>query len=178
MQNVVGNNVTITPIGNYIDGEGNSVRKNYWVNKNGADSYVQLDNSYSRDDEYWGRVEISPATGRLTDQLLNVMYVCDADKTPTGQTAKQVIGSSAVKGSVIGNTAAVFVVDRQRISSEFNFTAPGTGGQLNCYVSGVQAGTWTVSFGSTVKTVTATEEGGLLVFSAPSGQKVTLTPAS
>ena len=168
LQNVIGNNVTITGIG----GTG----KNYYVNKNGANTYVQLDNGYNRDDEYWGRVEISPATGNKTDQLLNVMYVCDAGKSPTGQTATA-ISTNDVKGAAIGGTAAVFVTAATRRTTAFTFGTTGSG-NLNYYVSGVKAGTWKVLVGSTlITTVTATENGGFVTFTAPAGN-VTLNPAN
>jgi len=75
---------------------------------------------------------------------------------------------------VIGNTAAVFVVDQNRRSTGFTFTSTGAG-TLNYYVSGVKAGKWTVKVGSNVQTVEADSAGGLLVFSAPAGS-VTLAP--
>ena len=167
LQNVIGNNVTITDVG--------GDDKNYWVNKNGADSYVQLNNSYDRSDEYWGRVEISPATGNETDRLLNVMYVCDADKNLN--LPATAISNDTVKGAKIGNTAAIFVTSATRRSTSFEFTVSGSGG-LKYYVSGVAAGKWTVKVGTnTVTTVTATSEGGFLTFTAPAGT-VTLTPAN
>ncbi|MBR4335738.1 MAG: hypothetical protein IKP74_04715, partial [Clostridia bacterium] len=164
LQNVIGNNVTITKRG----GAG----QNYLVNKGGVNNYVQLDNQYNRDDGYWGRVEISPATGNATDQLLNVMFVCDADKSPSLKATA--IDTDDVKGAVIGKVAAVFVTNATRRSTTLTFTASGSGEYIY-YVSGVKAGEWTVGAGGHTQTVTATEEGGLLVFTAPAGT-VTLTP--
>ena len=164
LQNVIGNNVTITKIG----GEG----KNYWINKKGQDNYVQLDNSYSRDDNYWGRVEISPATGNTTDRLLNVMFVCDADKSPNLKATA--IDADVVKGAVIGRVAAVFVTSATRRGTTITFETTGSG-EFTYYVSGVKAGEWTVAAGGKMQTVAASEDGGLLVFTASAGQ-VTLTP--
>ena len=164
LQNVIGNNVTITKRG----GAG----QNYLVNKGGVNNYVQLDNKLNRDDGYWGRVEISPATGNATDQLLNVMFVCDADKSPSLKATA--IDTDDVKGAVIGKVAAVFVTGATRRSTTLTFTAGGSG-EYTYYVSGVKAGEWTVGAGGHTQTVTATEEGGLLVFTAPAGT-ITLTP--
>ncbi len=164
LQNVIGNNVTITKIG--------GADKNYWINNNGQDKYDQLDNSYKRDDGYWGRVEISPATGNATDQLLNVMFVCDADKSPN--LTASAITSDDVKGALIGKVAAVFVMNATRRSAAFSFTTTGSG-EYTYYVSGVAAGNWSITAGGHKQTVTATEEGGLLVFTASAGT-VTLTP--
>ena len=159
LQNVIGYNPTITKIG----GEG----KNYWVNGQ------QIEPNRYPDDGYWGRVEISLATGNETDQMLNVMYVCDADKNIV--LAPSAIESDGVKGARIGKVAAVFVTSATRRSTEITFDASGSG-ELNYYVSGVRAGTWTVTAGGATQTVTATEDGGFLAFTAPAGQ-VTLTPA-
>ena len=164
LQNVIGNNVTISKVG----GAG----KNYWVNKNGADNYVQLNNSADRDDEYWGRVEISPATGNKTDVLLNVMYVCDSSKNPN--LTAQAITTDDVCGAVIGNTAAIFVTSSTRRETGFSFTAPGSG-NVNYYVSGVKNGSWTVTVDGQSRKLTALKDGGFLTFTAPAGCVVTLT---
>ena len=169
LQNVIGNNVTITKRG----GDG----QNYLVNRNGANNYEQLNSPNTKDDGYWGRVEISPATGNAVDQLLNVMYVCDNGVNPVGMTATG-FSTSEVKGAVIGNTAAVFVTSATRRDSAFTFTAPGEG-LKHYYVSGVAAGSWTVTVGGkTVDYDVATSEGGLLVFTAPAGSAITLTPGA
>ena len=66
------------------------------------------------------------------------------------------------------------------------FPLPAAARPLTCYVSGVAAGTWTVSVADATHAVSATEFGGLLTFSVPataaSGSvpaavTVTLTPA-
>ena len=125
------------------------------------------------DDGYWGRVEISPNTGNLTNNLLNVMYVCDGDSDPNLAATR--FCSSEVEGAVIGNTAAVFVKSSERQTASFTFTAPGEG-PLNYYVSGVAAGDWKVWVGgSIVGTVHATSDGGFVAFTAAAGA-VTLSP--
>ena len=161
LQNVIGNNVSITGVG----GSNN----NYVVQSS------QLAPSNGRSDGYWGRVEISPATGSKTDQLLNVMYVCDEGDEPNLVASPISTDSTdVVKGAQIGNTAAIFVVNKARQTSAFSFTSTGTE-TLNYYISGVAAGEWTVSVGGTTLTATATEEGGFLSFSAPAGT-VTISP--
>ncbi|MBR6481528.1 MAG: heparinase II/III family protein, partial [Thermoguttaceae bacterium] len=163
LQNVVGSNTTITGVG----GNGN----NY--NVKGS----QVWNDPQESDGFWGRVEITTNSGSATDQLVNVMYVCDSNKNPTNVTATAITGSSVAKGAVIGNVAAVFVTSKTRQSTGFSFTASGSG-NITYYVSGVAAGKWSItSGGKPVSTVTATEEGGLLVFTASAGT-VTLTPGA
>ena len=127
-----------------------------------------------RDDGAWGRVEISPNTGSATNQMLNVMYVCKDGEDP--ELVATAVTGSGITGAAIGNTVAVFVNAKTRKDSEFSFTATGSGTK-NYYVSGVDAGDWTVSVGGqTVGVVTATEDGGFVTFSAPAGSAVTLRP--
>ena len=159
LQNVFG--------GDNIEGIGGANR-NYLVNGS------QINPTNSTDDGYWGRVEISPNTGSTTNQLLNVMYVCD-ETDPTDLTATA-ISNSTVKGAVLGNTAAVFIISAARRTTQFDFENGAAAGTYKYYISGVAAGDWIVSVGGTpVGIARATEEGGLLVFTAPAGT-VTLTP--
>ena len=161
LQNVFGGD-TVTKIG----GEGN----NY--NVNGTQVEPKAD-STSREDGYWGRVEIV-TSGVKNQQMLNVMYVCDADKNP--DLAATAIETADVKGAVIGKTAAIFVVSDSRRETTLKFTAPGEG-DLTYYVSGVKAGTWTVSANGQQKSVKVTEESGFLTFTAPAGVEITLIPS-
>ena len=142
------------------------IDNNYNVNG----SQVATENG--ENDGYWGRVEISPSTGRVTDTMLNVIYLTDEGK-PIAPIASAV-QSDKVVGSVIDSTAAIFVEGAERINTAFSFTVENDG-ELTYYVSGVAAGEWTVSVGSSTLTATATEEGGLLTFTAPAGT-LTLTP--
>ena len=158
LQNAVGN-CTLSKVG--------GVGHNYDVGG------TQVVTQNGENDGYWGRAEIKTATGKTNDIMLNVMYVCDSNKSPSGQTASS-ISNTVVTGSVIGKVAAIFVNASTRRTTNLTFTATGTG-DLTYYVSGVKAGKWTVSAGNTTQTVTATADGGILVFTAPAGQ-VSLTP--
>ncbi|MBR4335036.1 MAG: hypothetical protein IKP74_01135, partial [Clostridia bacterium] len=151
---------------------GDSITKVGGTNNNYNVNGTQINPTNNGNDGFWGRVEISPNTGSKTNQLLNVMYVTDSDKTLS--LSATAISNDAVKGAKIGKVTAVFVTSATRRSTPFNFTSSGTGNQTY-YVSGVKAGNWTVSAGGSTQTVTATEDGGLLVFTAPAGT-VTLTP--
>ena len=124
-------------------------------------------------DGYWGRVEITSTASTVSDTLLNVMYV--TTNTNKNFYEAKSFKTDKVVGSIIGNTAAVFVDSSERCSEQFSFTATTSEESVNYYVSGVAAGNWTVSVGSTTLTVSATEEGGMLYFTAPSGE-ITLTP--
>ncbi len=168
---VVGNTVTAI----YEDGK--LVLQNVTGdNINKSAGSVVGNTNYNQNDGYWGRVEISPSTGSSEDVLLNVMYVCHKDESPSLAAAG--FSDGTVQGAVIGNTAAVFVKSASRRSTEFSFTASGEG-ILNYYVSGVAEGTWSVIVGGvTVNAATATADGGLLVFRAPAGAAITLRPGA
>ena len=168
IQNVIGNNVTFTTHG--------GDNQNYLIDRYNDGQYVQLNSTNSKDDNYWGRLEISPAIGNTTDQLLHAMYVFDtADAVDLVATA---IDTAVVKGAAIGNTVAVFVTDATRRDTEFTFTASGSGTR-KYYVSGVEAGDWTVLVGGlAVSAATATEDGGFLTFAAPAGVEITLRPGA
>ena len=86
------------------------------------------------------------------------------------------IETEDVKGAVIGRVAAIFVTAKTRRDAAFTFSVSRSG-DVTYYVSGVKAGNWTVTVGDATQTVQATEDGGLLVFTAPAGT-VTLSPAN
>ena len=164
LQNVVGNNVSITPRGGQ--------NQNYMTNYNGANNYVQLNTIHTKDDGFWGRLEVSPATGNKTDRMLNV--ICITDKNTAVPTATD-ISTSVVTAAQIGNAAAAFVKESTPRTSSFSFTTTGTT-ELDYFISGVAKGTWTVKRnGTTIGTYEAT--GGLLFFEANPGT-IQLIPAT
>ena len=135
--------------------------KNYVVNGE------QLAPCKGGDDGFWGRVEISPTPGRATDDLLNVIFVTDSDKSPVLKAQK--IATDEVKGAILGKVAALFVCDAKRREDGFSFTLPGDR-ESTVYVSGVAAGEWTVATNGFTRAVTASAEGGLLVFNSLPGE--------
>ena len=148
------------------------------TNENYSVNGAQLVPSNGKDDGYWGRVEITPSGDHENDRLLNVMYVCDKNADP-GYTAHN-ITSNLVEGAWIHDVAAIFVIGTERRETAFSFDSTGNVSDcpatLKYYVSGVHAGQWKVKVdGQVITTVTATEEGGMLVFTAPSGM-VELVP--
>ena len=135
--------------------------KNYVVNGE------QLAPCKGGDDGFWGRVEISPDPGRATDDLLNVLFVTDAGKTPAWKAAP--IETDVAAGAVIGDVAALFVRNADRRAEPFSVPLAGEG-EYTVYLAGVAAGNWSVTLdGVAVASATAAEDGGLLVFRAPAG---------
>ena len=141
----------------------------------GSKTYGLISSKSDKTDGYWGRLEVATPSGSKNNVMLNVTYVCDKNNDPN-LTATAITNSSAATGAVIGKVAAVFADGASRQTSSFSFTTSGSG-TLTYYVSGVGAGKWTVKVGSNTQTVTATEDGGLLVFTAPAGS-VSLSPQS
>ena len=128
-------------------------------------------------EEGWGRVEISTTTANQTDYMLNVMYVNDADQALALEEA-ELIDAELVVGAKIFDRIAMFnkalVDEESRIggATEIAFTIPEdeavTSYKVN--VAGLQAGTWSIKVnGNVVDTQVATEEGGIIYFTAPAG---------
>lgn len=125
----------------------------------------------------WGRIEISTTTTQenQTDYFLNVMYVNDADSTLTMEQAELIYGKAgaadnAMIGAKIFDRVVLFHAEKARTSEKITFTVPGDETRLNVNVAGLTAGTWTVKVGgSEVAEVVASEEGGIVYFTAPAG---------
>ena len=133
--------------------------------------------SNTADDGHWGRVEIVSTKASASATFMNVIYVTDKGNT---KSAPNVRGTSSEKGLTGGifdkSIVALFATSRERANSEISCKTYGSS-SMTYYVSGVAAGNWTVTVdGTNCGTYTATEEGGLLTFTAPAGE-VKLTPA-
>ncbi len=164
--------------GRVYDADGNYDRinsKNYLVN---GQQMVPLQNPNPEkvDDGHWGRIEIYSTANAKKATFMNVLYVTDAGQTKAAPSVSKVTGSN-VSGGTFGNIAAVFATSRTEVSTSLTFTVSGSG-EMSYYVSGVAAGNWSITVGGvSYGTATATEEGGLLTFTAPAGN-VTITPAN
>ena len=159
------NNATIEKVGGRVyDANGNydAVNsKNYLINGTNCKS------PNGKDDGNWGRIEIS-TSGTLTSTFMNAMYVTSTSATAVAPTVTKIAGEG-LEGAVIGNVAAVFATSASRTFSRLDFTTSGTG-DMTYYVSGVSAGKWNITVnGESCGSVSATEEGGMLVFTAPRG---------
>ena len=121
----------------------------------------------------WGRVEISPSTEAEEDYFLNAMYVSDADSEAALKQA-ELIETEQVLGARLSDRAAVFTKNKERLSGSITFTVPGSG-EVKIAAAGLAAGAWTVTAGgSDAGAAIATDEGGIIYFTAPAGE-ITLT---
>ena len=104
---------------------------------------------------------------------MNVLYVTDKGQTKSAPAITRITGTGAL-GGVFGDVAAIFATSRDRATGSLSATVSGSG-TIKYYVSGVAAGEWMISVnGVSYGTASATEEGGLLTFTAPAGA-LTLT---
>ena len=164
--------VSLNGVGGRSEGSYNASKSsNYMIN---GKQLVPM--STSADDYHWGRVEILSVNQSKNATFLNLITVTDADNsdTPSCLATESNVG---LEGAVFeGSIVALFATDRERASSEISCTTRGKG-SMDYYVSGVAAGIWTVTVnGKGIGSFTATEEGGLLTFTAPAGN-VVISPA-
>jgi hypothetical protein len=121
-------------------------------------------------------VEISHVGNDSTAEFLNLLYVTDkGSKKIAPKTAR--IDAEGITGAIFGRTVALFATSRDRRACEINASVIGPKGKLEYFVSGVVGGAWSVSVdGKDCGRYIASEDGGLLVFSAPAGE-IKITPA-
>ena len=107
---------------------------------------------------------------------MNVIYVTDKGNENMA-TVRGTASENGLTGGVFNKSiAALFVTSSERATSTVSCKTFGSG-TMSYYVSGVEAGEWSVTVGGkSIGTFTATEEGGLLTFSAPAGV-VEISPA-
>lgn len=117
----------------------------------------------------WGRVEISPALGQLTDYMLNFMYVTDATSKTTVE--PELIVAEGMHGLIIDDTVVIFAEsEEENNTAELRFNIEGTG-LRRFIVMGMYAGTWNISVdGISVAHSVSSDEGGVITFYAPSGE--------
>ena len=133
--------------------------------------------SSNSDDGHWGRVEIIYATPKASVTFMNVLYVTDKGNTNAASVVS-IEDAIGLEGGVFnGRIVGLFASARDGADETLSCTTSGEG-YLDYYVSGVAAGEWSVSVnGADYGTYTATEEGGLLTFTAPAG-KITISPTN
>ena len=111
--------------------------------------------------------------------MLNVMYVADdntSEASPVYAEAVAYENMDVVGASLLGY-AVFFSRTAERISSRFDVCGSGEG-ELSYSVAGVSAGVWSVydASGALVTEAEASEEGGILHFSAPAGVYTLIAP--
>ena len=163
-------------------GEDGDAPQRFWItsqNKNlpslggtagGGDAYQ----SGRTNGPMWGKVELCPATGNLTDFFVNVLYVADSNVTPAIE--PMLLEGDTYIGAYALGQAAIFVKDAWiDATSAHTFAVEGEG-EIDYYIGGLAAGTWLVRAGDgEAVSYTVTEEEHLLRLRAPAGT-LTLIP--
>lgn len=172
-----------------VGGEG----KRYWVNLSGPDTSagVNFDTKtpVSENDPIeagWGRIEISPSTPSLEDKFLNVLAVSDADSTAAVLESELIDGENLI-GVKTANKVIMFAdmadpanseqreQTKQRVTQNASFTVPGNASEnVDILVAGVKAGVWSVSDGTTTRTIKAGENEATLYFEGKGATTYTL----
>jgi len=121
--------------------------KTFWVNGK------QCHTNNMAEGDVWGRVEISPKMGNLTDDILSLMYVSDAGNDTRLETKS--ISTPDVLGASIMNYALLFVRDISACPDTIEIDADSAD---TFFVSGLSAGKWTASAGGKSETVTVGDD--------------------
>ena len=141
---------------------------------NGAEYTIQdtvfKPRSYNYDDPDY-RIELSPKHPKVTDLILTVMYVTDADNGETPVRATD-ISTDSLAGALILGRALMFAKDKEAFSESFEVSLPESCGKVDVYVAGVKAGKWHTSDG---EEITVGDGEGILSFSTTSSH-ITVTP--
>ncbi len=168
-----------------IGGEG----KRYWINgtdhlpmkdskagpyetSNGVSySAPQLDEKRAATELGWGRIEISTQSENKVDYFLNVMYVSNADEQDKTVQTAELIETDTFVGAKILDRVAMFNREKDRTSDDVKFTVNGNETALKVNVAGLDAGTWAIKVnGNDIGTQVASEDGGIIYFTAPAGE--------
>ena len=165
-------NVKLTGMGGRNSGKYDATQsQNYLIN-----GQQLVPKTKTADDGHWGRVEIEWTESTTDAEFMNVLYVTDKGNTKMATVKAATSESGLTGGTFNSKIAALFATSRTEAKTELSCKTYGSA-SMDYYVSGLAAGKWKVTVdGKTVGTYTATEEGGLLTFTAPAGS-LTVTPA-
>ena len=131
----------------------------------------------SKDDGHWGRVEVEWNANTTNATFMNVIYVTDKGNENAASVRGTSLDNGLTGGTFDKKIVGLFATSRDRANAKISCKTTGSS-SMSYYVSGVAAGEWTVTVdGKVIGTYTATEEGGLLTFTAPAGE-IVLTPKS
>ncbi len=153
---------TITKMG---DGDAWDV----WDNGNWKSFASEITAGKTDEGKTW-RMQLSPTTNAKQTYFLNVIQVSDADKSD--YLATSLIDASAVYGAQVADRVVTFSKTGSEITNTVSFAATGEG-TLKYTLTDMAKGTWAVTVGGTsVGSYIATEEGGVLSFTASAGDVV------
>ena len=115
----------------------------------------------------WGRAEVVPKRGRLTDEVLAVMYAADADSDVSVEVTK--LESFGVIGAKFADRAALFIEGMGQHPSIIEIDVPGDG-EITYYISGLSAGKWQARIGKKSINLKIKEEERFISFKTEAGR--------
>jgi hypothetical protein len=140
------------------DGDGSEYTVNGISYK--PDSYDPSDPDY--------RIELSPVKEALTDRILTLMYVTDAN-TPTPVLDPQPIETDELMGAIILNKALLFAKDKGVIDGKITVNTEKCDA-LDYYVAGLIPGEWQIRVdGEPYTKAISKDTDGIIRFTAPGG---------
>ena len=139
------------------DGDGSEYTVNGVSYK--PDSYDPNDPDY--------RIEFTPKEESLTDRIMTLMYVTDAESTaPVLKYTR--IETDDLLGALILDRALIFAKNPGYLDGEYSIDISA---DVTCYVAGVKGGEWQISLdGEPYSTAYANEEDGIISFKAKKGK--------
>ena len=128
---------------------------------------AHIPTNYNHNDPDY-RIELSPKEAALTDYLLTVMYVTDANNDSSAVAAVE-INTDNVAGAVIFNRVLAFTKYENEYDDTLEFEVCSEG-EYEYYVAGVTDGHWKISVnGVVVDTLNVENGSGILTFTAEAG---------
>ena len=123
------------------------------------DSYDVSDPDY--------RIEFTPKNEALTDRIMTLMYVTDANNTAPVLKYKP-LQSPELMGAVMLGKTLIFPKDQAYLAGEYSFDSVA---DTTCYVAGVKGGEWQISLdGVPYSKVVASDADGIISFTAQRGK--------
>ena len=117
----------------------------------------------------WGRVEVVPREGNLTDDILAVMYAT-GEENETSLAVEKLSGFGII-GATVMSRALLFIKNVARPLDSYEIDVTGEG-EMTYYVSGLSEGKWRVKAGKKSITLKVAAEEKFARFTAPAGKLI------
>ena len=117
----------------------------------------------------WGRVEVVPREGNLTDDILAVMYAT-GEENETSLAVEKLSGFGII-GATVMSRALLFIKNVACPLDSYEIDVTGEG-ELTYYVSGLSEGKWRARVGKKSLTVKVAAEEKFARFTAPAGKLI------
>lgn len=117
----------------------------------------------------WGRIEVVPKVGNMTDDILSVMYVTDEENENPLEVTK--LSDDGILGATVMNNALLYIQKLPCPNKRYEIEVTGEG-DMTYYVSGLSAGKWNAKVGGKSINLTVKPDERFARFTAPAGKLV------